>query len=527
MAALQAAVKLVVKTFLEQKHYQDLHDNLSEEWKHCHSLYAAVRLMEAHGVHISPKEEEEYAKLPEDRMIEILVGRMPQQNREQFEHFFLQLSLIASTTSRLRAALESGNDQAVEEVMDSAENVGILQFILKMAVAQAGQEVKSHNKDHCDWLAMCSDRMQPLLQSQATAMAQTKMLAQAKAQLADHHMDANEKSKKALMAFCSGNDAVLLHSSFNAWAEESRHAKREKEIREEYAEEIDLAEKRLQDYILAQSKIMKNMIHKKFMDSEENLKHFVFELFQNEVLEKANRLAKESEMDDLNNRMGAFSKEQNAKSKKALSRMCAGTDQAAMVMAFSAWTQFIQEYNKNREFEDAVKREEAKIAEFMKKQNEGAKSVLTRIAGATEHGLMQQCLAGWVEVFQDIKKSNELQEMLNARSDKFKEFGRRNGKNAGNAMERAATATEEGVYIVVFQYWKREAKVERMRRYARDKNVKKKNQLLGVKGLFKNFANELEAGLKEGTPRVAITDTSKQRKSGRQAEPSPKVGAPE
>merc|ERR1719487_3097591 len=104
------------------------------------------------------------AQLPEDRMIDALVMRMPQQSREQFEHFFLQLSLIASTTTRLRSALETGNSDAVEEVLDSAENVGILQFILKMAVAQAGQEVKSHIKDHEDWLAASTDRMAPLLQ---------------------------------------------------------------------------------------------------------------------------------------------------------------------------------------------------------------------------------------------------------------------------------------------------------------------------------------------------------------------------
>jgi len=119
---LAGAVKLVVKTFLEQKHYQLLHNLLSEEWSHCHSLTAAVKLMEAHGVHVSPEEEGRLQKLPEDRMIDSLVGRMPQQSREQFEHFFLQLSLIASTTTRLRASLEAGNENAVEEVMDSAEN---------------------------------------------------------------------------------------------------------------------------------------------------------------------------------------------------------------------------------------------------------------------------------------------------------------------------------------------------------------------------------------------------------------------
>merc|ERR1719326_1042796 len=167
---LAGAVKIVVKTFLEQSHYQQLHQLLSEEWSHCHSLTAAVRLMEAHGVYVSPEEEGRLSKLPEDRMIDALVMRMPQQSREQFEHFFLQLSLIASTTTRLRSALETGNSDAVEEVLDSAENVGILTFILKMAVAQAGQECKAHNQDHEDWLAVTADRLAPLLQSQANAV---------------------------------------------------------------------------------------------------------------------------------------------------------------------------------------------------------------------------------------------------------------------------------------------------------------------------------------------------------------------
>merc|ERR1719324_2036723 len=150
--------------------------------------------MEAHGVTISAEEEQRLSQLPEDRMIDALVMRMPQQSREQFEHFFLQLSLIASTTTRLRAALETGDSSAVEEVLDSAENVGVLQFILRMAVAQAGQEVKQHCQDHNDWLAASADRMMPLLQSQANAMISQKALAQASAQLGFHRVEANEKS---------------------------------------------------------------------------------------------------------------------------------------------------------------------------------------------------------------------------------------------------------------------------------------------------------------------------------------------
>merc|ERR1719183_489248 len=197
---LAGAVKIVVRTFLEQKHYQDLHRLLADEWSHCHSLTAAVRLMEAHGVYVTPEEEQRLAQLPEDRMIDALVMRMPEQSREQSEHFFLQLSLIASTTTRLRAALETGNSDGVEEVMDSAENVGILQFILKMAVAQAGQEVKSHLQDHEDWLAVAADRMSPMLQSQANALISQKALEAAKNELGMNQSAANEKSKKVLMS---------------------------------------------------------------------------------------------------------------------------------------------------------------------------------------------------------------------------------------------------------------------------------------------------------------------------------------
>ena len=39
-----------------------------------------------------------------------------------------------------------------------------------MAVAQAGQEVKSHVGDHDAWVAVTSDRLAPLLQSQANAV---------------------------------------------------------------------------------------------------------------------------------------------------------------------------------------------------------------------------------------------------------------------------------------------------------------------------------------------------------------------
>merc|ERR1712100_683467 len=68
-------------------------------------------------------------------------------------------------------------------------------------------------------------------------------------------------------------------------------------------------------------------------------------------------------------------------------------------------------------------------------------------------------------------------------------------------MLRMVMCGDEGLCLAIFLYWKRESKVEGIKRIAREKNAKKKPQLLGVKNLFKNFASELDAGLKEGTPR--------------------------
>ncbi|CAE7945904.1 unnamed protein product, partial [Symbiodinium sp. KB8] len=115
---------------------------------------------------VTPEEEERLAALPEDKMIDALVMRMPNQSREQYEHFFLQLSFIASTTTRLRGALECGNPDVVEEALDSAENVGVLQYLLRMAVSQAGGEVTTIADLHDQWLSDTEKRMMPLLQAQ-------------------------------------------------------------------------------------------------------------------------------------------------------------------------------------------------------------------------------------------------------------------------------------------------------------------------------------------------------------------------
>merc|ERR1719337_30897 len=97
--------------------------------------------MESHGVHLNPEQEQRISQMSEPQMIETLVTMMPQQSKEQFEHFFLQLQLVVSTATRVRTALEEGSPKEIETALNDADETGITPYILKMTLVQAGSEV--------------------------------------------------------------------------------------------------------------------------------------------------------------------------------------------------------------------------------------------------------------------------------------------------------------------------------------------------------------------------------------------------
>ncbi|CAE8644910.1 unnamed protein product, partial [Polarella glacialis] len=141
-----------------------------------------------------------------DSMIESLVSRMPQQSREQYEHFFLQLSFIASTTTRLRNALECGSAETVEEALESAENVGVLPYLMKMAVAQADTEVRGSHESHETWLGSTDECMAPLLQSQAVNMVNQKALARSNDLLGGRQQHNKEMARNVMMGLADANE---------------------------------------------------------------------------------------------------------------------------------------------------------------------------------------------------------------------------------------------------------------------------------------------------------------------------------
>jgi len=513
-----AAMKLAMRFFLETKHYRKLNRVLAEQWKGIHSLIAAVRLMEAHGVNITGEKQGtnpnrgfggDSDDLPdwlkklddENRAIDALVQMMPSKTPEQFEHFFLQLSFIASTTQRLRTALETGQPELIDEALESAENVGVLPYLLKMAVSQAGQEVKNLEDEHDRWLASTDSTLAPLLTTASVALAVQKELTQAKSTIAHFQGEAKEKSRAVLTGLADGNEKALLASVFGAFSDYTKRLRRESEIKREYQDEIDAVNKKLFDYREAQLEKVKKALQKQTKAHlEEQLRHVMQALKAEEAAIKHQREV-DAQSAELTAHMEKFSQDAAENARKVFARMCADNDSAAVAMGFKAFKHFAEEAKKERALEAELQEQKDRMDAFQKRQKEGAKSVLNNITQQSATALVSSVFVGWRELCRDDKAQQEMMAHKNAKSSMMAEFADRN-KSAGEAtVERIHQLEEVQMVIFVFTTWKREAKIDRMRRACKAKTDKHKKELVGVKGLFKNFANEVRSSLDKGTPR--------------------------
>merc|ERR1719160_108084 len=433
--------------------------------------------MEQYGVVISPEEEKRLFAMDEGAMIENLVSRMPQQTKEQFEHFFLQLQLIVSTATRIRTALEEGTPGVIQEALNDADQTGILPYILKMSTVQAGSEV--------------------------TALKAQKQLAAAQAQLGHYQGSQKDKAYKAMMGVAGKNDRAAMDAVITNWKAVIDRTKKEAEIRVEYQERIEAAQKRLFDYKQSQKGNAKGVLLRQAAAGDGAL---VGEVFAYLCKEPQQRKADEEaarKLAEIEAKLAAQAGKNKDNAKAVLMRNLAQGDNMLMDVCLEAWKSWLVEYKKNKESEDAVKAQEAKVAEFMKNKSDGAKSVIDKMNSATDSGLVEHVISTWVQYRKDMKKAEELEAMLNGENAKFASFAARNKNGAMSAGQKATEVKAYGLLNHAMLLWTEVTKVERLLRYYTNRIDHKKHQLQGLQGMFRTFASQLESGLKEGTPRDA------------------------
>jgi len=515
------AVKLAMRFFLEEKHYRQLLRILSEQWNNCHSLTAAIRLMEAHGVKIDQEEEDLLKRLPEDRMIEALVQRMPQHSREQFEHFFLQLSFVASTTTRLRNALEAGQPDAIEEALESAENVGVLSYLLKMTIYQAGQEVKTREDMHDVWQAETNQKMAPLLSTSVAAMSVQKDLAQAKCTIESYHGDAKNKSRGVLMNMSDTNMAALASSVFIAWGAYVRKVRVEAEVKAEYQDQIDAVNKSIFEMRKAQLTNVKKVLNKQSSEAMDAIMLRCLDALKAEEADIIKKKEVAAQGEQLMSKISAFSETAATNAKNVMSRMSAGNDTSLKTLAWQGWKAYMEEFKNDTELSKSLREKERQVQAFQRKQKDGAKSVLTSMTNASNGALQHSVYMAWIELIKERKEQDRVETQLNAKSSKLQNFQTKNKAAGMSASEKTAFLQDMQLQIFCMCQWKKDAKVSRIRRMGKEKDGARKQELVGVKSMFKNFASELEAGLSAGTPRV---ETTKKQKSPTHAVEDTAVG---
>merc|ERR1712151_250519 len=89
-----------------------------------------------------------------------------------------------------------------------------------------------------------------------------------------------------------------------------------------------------------------------------------FQAFVEEVEESKFTKAAGKDIAELEGKLKAMADQQSDNAKKVLGRMGNDSDVALQQYVFQAWQRFCEEYNKNKEFEDAVKASEQKVNEM-------------------------------------------------------------------------------------------------------------------------------------------------------------------
>jgi len=490
------SVKILASAFLEKSHYERIHQALAAKWDKLQSLSAAMKLMEEHGVVLTEAEVSKLSHMDEMQQINALVMKMPQQSNEQFQRFFLQLQLLVSAATRVRRALEEGRPDLVDEALADAESSGISSYIVRMAIVQAGVEVKALKASYNAWVKDADARMGRLIRGQEDCMQAQKKLAAAQAQFQQFTTGQNEKAKKVLMSFAAGSSTGLLASCFNGWLSHVKAMKQEGAIYKEYEEAIERAEQRLVDYKATQMANVRGVMNKRAAANEAELLVLTVKGWREIVEDKKLDDESKQKLAALEDKLNATKSTLVANTKKVMARMGAGEDANLVAMVFKAFVTFHQDYQKNKIMEDQVKAAERQVQDFLKSKSDSAKKVLDGMSATTESGLVKTCIQAWIVLMEERRQENEMAELLEGANSKMATFGERNKKSARNVSERARLHAEAMVTQYCFGSWKLDTRMEMTVRKYHEQIDAKRKQLLNVQQMFRNFAQQLESGLK-------------------------------
>merc|ERR1719327_264202 len=239
------------------------------------------------------------------------------------------------------------------------------------------------------------------------------------AQLDDFGGAQNDKSKKVMMGVAANNDKALLGMIFGAWFTYQQKMKSEKDIRDMFEAEIENLDAKLMEYRQASLNNVRNVLMRKAAEGDNALMIQVWKSWADEVQETKREAGSQEAMKAMEAKLAGQMGAQAENTKKVMTRMSSGSDNALLTVVIGSWVKYVEEYKKNKDMEDAVKAQEKAMEEFMKKKKDEAKSVLGKMNSATDSGLQEHVMSTWVQAYKDNLEAKKMEELMAANEARF------------------------------------------------------------------------------------------------------------
>merc|ERR1719160_794019 len=298
---------------------------------------------------------------------------------------------------------------------------------------------------------------------------------------------------------------------FGTWFSFQQKMKSEKDIRDMFEAEIEALDTKLMDYRTAALNNVRNVLMRKAAEGDSALMIQVWKNWKDEVQETKREAGSQQAMAAMEAKLAGATAAQTENTKKVMSRMASGSDNALLTVVLGAWKEFIEDYKKNKDMEDAVKAQEQAMAEYMAKKKDEAKSVLDRMNASTDSGLVEHVMSTWVQKFKEDAEARKMEQIMAENEARFGALNGRQKDNAKGVMSRVNEQMQLNLLLRHFLAWATDTKLERIMRHYNSKMEGKKQQLQSVQHLFKSFATQLDQGLKGDGD--SARDSSSRRKS--------------
>lgn len=490
------SVAFLANAFFEKKHLETIYSVLSSRKDRRHVITAAVSLLSSYGVDMSADEQDALSKMDESAQIGALMAKIPKEGNEKFDRFFKQLQQLVVCGNRIRLGFEQADTSMVEDALEDAEDSGMSHIIFRMATVQAGNEVRDFKNRFNEWVGENAAKTGKYLRGQEDTLGAQKQLAHARAKLGGFRNAAIEKAKGLMVNFAASSAKGLLTSTFKAWLTRTEDGKLEAKIASEYGTTIGEVNGLTQRYKDIQLNVTRRFMNWRGREIDLDLKGDTFALWSEILSDRKHNEVSAASKKALKDKMEAMKKAHVQGARSMLGKMQAARELEQLTQCFEALKDTWQDKKVNHNRRQTVAAFQLQLTDFMTNKSSSVQHMVKSMISLTDGGLMHDVLIDWQDIILSAKREAKLTKAVETSKLHISKIVSCSKQSSPPAADRAMFQLERMLLIVTYFSWQLDAKVESTKRVHTAKVEAKKQQLMGVQTMFRNFALQLEAGLK-------------------------------